>query len=183
MTKWKQPSNGITALIVPSGDSSTTFIEQCCRSSVASLSDRSVSFLTDDKSHSIAMLNWSSRPCLGACHAISSARRSKSAPSQAATPVTTSRCAKASSAPTQVPEGDSHSFWVILRFTTSAHQACWHAYIFNSAEVIASSSVPVDRLLKFQILSRVQTFKNKFKFGLFFFSNIILLFFVLPGLL
>lgn len=46
MTKWKQPSNGITALIVPSGDSSTTFIERCRFSSVASLSDRLVSFLT-----------------------------------------------------------------------------------------------------------------------------------------
>lgn len=124
MTKWKQPSNGITALIVPSGDSFTTFIERRCLSSVASLSDRPVSFPTDDKSYSIATLNWSSRLCLEASSAISLGRRSRSAPSRAATPVTACRCARASSAPTQVSEGVSHSFQAMLRFTTTIHQAC-----------------------------------------------------------
>lgn len=118
MTKWKQPSNGIMALIVPSGDSSTTFIERCRLSSVTSLSDRLVSFSPvwkkKPKKNSIATLNWSSHLSSGASHAISSAERRRSAPSQAATPVTTSHCARASSAPTQVSEGGSHSFRVIL---------------------------------------------------------------------
>lgn len=113
MTKWKQPSNGITALIVPSGDSSTTFIERCRLSSVASLSDRLVSFSPVwKKKNSIATLNWSSQLSSGASHAISLAGRRRSVPSQAATPVTTSHCARASSAPTQVSEGGSHSFRV-----------------------------------------------------------------------
>lgn len=99
MTKWKQPSNGITAVIVPQA---VLELFHDVYWVVASLplcfSDR----LCVSPSTSIAMLNWSSHLSSEGSRAISTAGRRRPVPFQPATPVTMSLCVRDSSAPTQV---------------------------------------------------------------------------------
>lgn len=121
MTKWKQPFNGITAVMVPSG-SFRALPPHLLSGGVSSppwLSDRLMRF---SPWNSIATLNWSSRLCSGASRAISTAGRRRRALCHPATPATTSPCARASSAPTQVPAAPLPLF---ILDTCTAFRTSW----------------------------------------------------------
>lgn len=99
MTKWKQPSNGITAVIVPQA---VLELFHNIYWVVASLPLCFSERLCVSPSTSIAMLNWSSHLSSEGSRAIFTAGRRRPVPFQPATPVTMSLCVRDSSAPTQV---------------------------------------------------------------------------------